>query len=78
MVEHIPNMTELEKKYEVVTGRRPKVNDLVYIPAFEAVYEVINVDRLYVKIERGHKGSGLLVKLPVNYYKIVELKRKKK
>jgi hypothetical protein len=78
MIEQISNMAELQKKYNVVAGRRPMVHDLVFVPALEAVFEVIYVSGMTVKIERGHKGSGLIVTLPVNNYKLIEPKRKQK
>jgi hypothetical protein len=74
MIEQITNLTELQKKYEIVRGRKPMKGDLVYVPSQQAVFEVIYVDRMYVRIERGHKGSGLIMTLPASFYKLIEAK----
>ncbi|MFX3623099.1 MAG: hypothetical protein ACE3JP_03380 [Ectobacillus sp.] len=74
MVEQITSLAELQKNYEIVTGRKPKKGDLVYVPVQNGVFEVIHVEGMYIKIERGQKGSGLIMKLPVSYYKLVERK----
>jgi hypothetical protein len=72
MLESIRNTNELLKKYKLVTGRRPSINDLVYVPSQNGIFRVIYADRMNVRIERGHKGSGLLLTLPFSHYKLVE------
>lgn len=74
MIEKIESMKELEKKYNVVTGRKPKKNDLVYVISQGGIFMVEHADRLNVRVERGQKGSGLLLTLPPSHYKIVERK----
>ncbi|MEH7116894.1 hypothetical protein V7128_05630 [Neobacillus vireti] len=74
MIEQITSLKELQEKYQIVTGRQPRVNDLVYVPSQQAVFEVIYVDRLNVRVERGHKGSGLMLTLPFSHYKLIEKK----
>ncbi|MGG3561665.1 hypothetical protein ABES03_08675 [Neobacillus rhizosphaerae] len=74
MVEKITSLAELQKKYVLVTGRRPKKGDLVYVPSQQAVFEVQYADRMNVRVERGHKGSGLLLTLPFSHYKLIEKK----
>jgi hypothetical protein len=75
VVEQISSLKELQEKYEVVV-RKPKIGDLVYVPVQGGVFEVIHAEGMYVKIERERKGSGLIMRLPVSYYKIVEPKPK--
>jgi hypothetical protein len=70
----IKTLADLQKKFKVVSGRRPKKNDLVYIASQGAVFEVIDADRMNVKVERKHKGSGLFLVVPPSQYKIVENK----
>ena len=73
MVEEIKSIADLKKKkYKIVTGRKPKKNDLVYVPSQQAVFTVIYVDGMDVRIERKHKGSGLLMTLPTSHYKLIE------
>jgi hypothetical protein len=78
LVEKISSLSELQNKYELVTGRRPEKRDLVYVPALQGVFEVVHADRMTVKIERGQKGSGLFVVLPFSHYKLIELKKRSK
>jgi hypothetical protein len=73
MVEEV-KLIDLAKKYKVVTGRRPKKKDLVFVPSQQAIFEVINVESMTVKIERKQKGSGLFMVLPPSQYKIIEKK----
>jgi hypothetical protein len=74
MIEAITSLADLQKKYEVVKGRKPKKNDLVFVASQGAVFEVIHVESMNVKVERKHKGSGLFLVLPPSQYKIVEKK----
>jgi hypothetical protein len=77
MVEAITSLEELQKKYQLVTGRRPKKNDLVYVPSQLGVFKVVHVNAMNVKIERV-EGSSLFMVLPFSHYKLVEAKTKKK
>ena len=61
----------IPKPYRLKTGR-PHKNDLVYVPSQDAVFTVVHVDRMNVKIERSHKGSGLFMVLPPSQYILVE------
>jgi hypothetical protein len=75
MIEKIASLKELQEKYELVQGRRPRKGDLVYVPSQQAVFEVIHVEAMNVRIERGKKGSGLLLTLPFSNYKLIEPKK---
>jgi hypothetical protein len=70
----VKTLADLQKTFNVVSGRKPKKKDLVYVSTQNAVFEVIDADRMYVKVERKHKGSGLFLTLPPSQYKIVEKK----
>jgi hypothetical protein len=74
LVEKISSLKELQEKYNLVTGRKPKKGDLVYVPSQQGVFEVIYADRMNVRIERSHKGSGMTMTLPFSHYKLVEKK----
>lgn len=74
MIETVNGMDDLLEKYTIVPHRKPKRGDLVYIPSQKLVSEVLSVEGMTIRVERGHKGSGLVLKLPVNMYKIIEKK----
>jgi hypothetical protein len=73
MIEPITSLEELLKKYQLVTGRRPKKDDLVYVPSQHGVFRVIYVNAMNVKIER-IEGSSLFMVLPFSHYKLIEKK----
>lgn len=74
MVEEKMTRKEVLKKYEIVRGKRPQRNDKVYVQSQGAVYTVKHVDGMSVIVERSHKGSGLILKLPLSQYQLLKEK----